>query len=72
MRLRASSSLVPPVSLLLLGLAAANLSGRAGASSPQGGIVPTEYNAVQIAPGPEPMVTFFATGEVVGKIEPCG
>ena len=38
----------------------------------KGGIVPTEYRAFDIAPGPEPDVVFFATGEVLGKIEPCG
>jgi len=37
-----------------------------------GGIVPTEYSTVGVEPGPEPDVTFFATGDTMGKIEPCG
>lgn len=37
-----------------------------------GGIVPTEYSTVGVGPGPEPDVTFFATGDTMGKIEPCG
>ena len=38
----------------------------------QGGIVPTEYLAVKVAPGPEADVTFFASGDALGKVEPCG
>jgi len=43
------------------------------APAPQsGGIVPTEYSPISVEPGPEPDVTFFATGDSLGKIEPCG
>ena len=39
----------------------------------QGGkIVPTEYHKFTIDPGPTPDLTVFATGECIGKIEPCG
>jgi hypothetical protein len=64
--------LAPAAAALLLGLATGGLSALAGAAAPQGGIEPTEFRAVQVAPGPEPGVTFFATGEAIGKIEPCG
>ena len=37
-----------------------------------GGIVPTEFSAVRVEPGPKPDVVFFATGDTLGKIEPCG
>jgi hypothetical protein len=37
-----------------------------------GGIVPTEFTSVRVEPGPEPDVVFFATGDTMGKIEPCG
>lgn len=37
-----------------------------------GGIIPTDYRKVSVDPGPEPSVTFFATGDGLGKIEPCG
>ncbi|MFQ5719836.1 MAG: hypothetical protein ACE5IK_09830 [Acidobacteriota bacterium] len=37
-----------------------------------GGIVPTEYHEFTVEPGPEPDLTIFATGECIGKIEPCG
>ena len=43
------------------------------APSPQtGGIVPTEYSPISVDPGPAPDVTFFVTGDTMGKIEPCG
>jgi hypothetical protein len=49
------------------------VGGFAVAQSQQtGGIVPTEYHNVKVAPGPEPDVTFFASGDVLGKVEPCG
>jgi hypothetical protein len=38
----------------------------------EGGIVPTEYSSVRVEPGPKPDVVFFATGDTLGKIEPCG
>jgi len=41
-------------------------------SAQSGGIVPTEYSAASVAPGPQPDVVFFATGDTMGKIEPCG
>ena len=37
-----------------------------------GGIVPTEFHKFTIDPGPVPDLTVFATGECIGKIEPCG
>ena len=55
--------------LLLAGLSA----GLVAAQTRQtGGIVPTETIAVKVAPGPEADVTLFATGDVLGKVEPCG
>ena len=37
-----------------------------------GGIVKTQFKQFTIEPGPEPDLTLFATGECIGKIEPCG
>ena len=33
---------------------------------------PLEGASVHVVPGPEPWYSVFATGEVVGYIEPCG
>jgi hypothetical protein len=57
----------------LLLLVACLVGGLAAAQTGQkGGIVPTEYLAVKVAPGPEADVTFFASGDALGKVEPCG
>jgi len=54
-------------------LIACLVGGFAAAQTQQkGGIVPTEYLAVKVAPGPEADVTFFASGDALGKVEPCG
>ena len=57
---------IVPVALLVGMIAALATAAQSG------GIVPTEYNAVSVAPGPRPDVAFFATGDSMGKIEPCG
>jgi hypothetical protein len=57
---------------LVLIAAAMLLWGLTAAQAPKGGIVPTRYQAVTVEPGPEPDVTFFATGDALGRIEPCG
>ena len=51
---------------LTIGAAAARSAGQSG------GIVPTENHPVEITSGPEADLTFFATGEAIGKLEPCG
>ena len=33
---------------------------------------PPADGGATVTPGPEPLYTLFATGEVVGYIEPCG
>ena len=59
--------------LALAALAGIGLGSALGALAGQTGeIVPTEYRAVQVEPGPAPDVAFFATGDTLGKIEPCG
>ncbi len=60
------------LSLSLLAGVAAGAALAVAAPQEAGGIVPTDYRAVSVDPGPEPTVTFFATGEALGKIEPCG
>jgi len=47
------------------------MAGTAAEPAPSG-IVPTERMSVAIDPGPEPDLTAFASGEALGKIEPCG
>jgi len=39
---------------------------------PPGLAAPPSIGAVVVTPSPEPWYTVFATGEVVGYIEPCG
>ena len=56
------------LSLAILGGTVAALA----TAAQTGGIVPTEYSAVRVEPGPKPDVVFFATGDTMGKIEPCG
>lgn len=56
----------------LAALALGSFAALAYPAAQAGGIVPTEYSPINVAPGPEPDVTFFATGEALGKIEPCG
>ena len=55
----------------LAGIIAGVMAGRA-AEPAKSGVVPTERLAVVIEPGPEPDLTVFASGEALGKIEPCG
>ncbi|MFQ5766670.1 MAG: hypothetical protein ACE5ID_01615 [Acidobacteriota bacterium] len=57
---------------ILAGLMAGGTPSPGASPEVQGGLVPTENHPVNIPPGPEPDVTFFATGETLGKIEPCG
>ena len=59
-----------PTTLFIGALAGAALALSDG--TPSGGIVPTSYHPFVIEPGPEPDLTLFATGECIGKIEPCG
>lgn len=62
-----------PRTALLLFLIACLVGGFAAAQTEQkGGIVPTQYLAVKVAPGPEADVTLFASGDALGKVEPCG
>ncbi len=70
-----NSESVRPLLVQLSCLAALALGSFVALAAPvpqTGGIVPTEYNPVNVGPGPEPDVTFFATGDTLGKIEPCG
>jgi len=55
----------------LAGIIAGVMAGTAAEPAPSG-IVPTERMSVAIDPGPEPDLTVFASGEALGKIEPCG
>jgi hypothetical protein len=56
----------------LAALALVTFAALAAPAPQSGGIVPTEYSPIGVEPGPEPDVTFFATGDTLGKIEPCG
>ena len=58
--------------LSCLALALVTFAALAAPAPQSGGIVPTEYSPIGVEPGPEPDVTFFATGDTLGKIEPCG
>ena len=58
-----------PAALFMSALAA-GAALTTGAQS--GGIVKTEFKRFTIQPGPAPDLTLFATGECIGKIEPCG
>lgn len=60
-----------PSATLLAGTLAACAAALSMAAQ-SGGIVPTEYHKFTIRPGPVPDLTLFATGECIGKIEPCG
>ena len=53
------------------GILAGMMAGRA-AEPARSGVVSTERLAIAIEPGPEPDLTVFASGEALGKIEPCG
>jgi hypothetical protein len=64
-RITGGAALLVVTTGVVVGLAAAQ-------TQPGGGIVPTEFHTVKVAPGPEPDVTFFATGDALGKVEPCG
>jgi hypothetical protein len=55
---------------LLIGLGLGVTMGALAAQT--GGLVPTEYRPVSVEAGPAPDVAFFATGDTMGKIEPCG
>jgi hypothetical protein len=36
------------------------------------GVIPDAEAPATVVPGPDPLYTVFATGDVVGYIEPCG
>ncbi|MFQ5670230.1 MAG: hypothetical protein ACE5HD_06885 [Acidobacteriota bacterium] len=68
-------TVLSPLSFTALAAMMGFMAGAAIRSAPgaqSGGIVPTEYHPALVQPGPEPDLTFFATGETMGKIEPCG
>jgi hypothetical protein len=47
-------------------------AGFALSENPTGRVIATQSRPYKVELGPEPDVAFFATGEAVGKIEPCG